>query len=335
MSVDNLKDRVTIYEVAKASGVSLATVSRVINKQGNVTDETRRKVEATIQRLGYKPSGLARALATNVTTNIGIVIPSANYVYISNMLNGITEVAKEKGFVLTLFVTSYSRSDAISMVEKVITSHVDGAIIFDDQLDKEDIEKINSYSVPIIVINNKIIGDRVGCINFGYEHAVRRMLEERYKGGEMKPAVFLHVHNAGRLLARIEKAFIDFHSEIDMSYRIFNVDDSSERTYLDFMEYFKKHRKGFFIAYRDSIGGAIVNAATDSGLKVPDDVEVISIIGTKYAEIIRPTLSSFYINMQEVGKRSMYMLVDLLNGELNEKSYKFESAYTARNSTKE
>src|SRR5574344_2051998 len=132
--MENLKDRVTIYQVAQAAGVSLATVSRVINKQGNVTETTRRRVEETIKKLGYKPSGLARALATNVTTNIGIVIPSANYVYISNMLNGITEVAKEKGFVLTLFVTSYSRSDAIAMVKKVITSHVDGVIIFDDQL---------------------------------------------------------------------------------------------------------------------------------------------------------------------------------------------------------
>ncbi|NCA95270.1 MAG: hypothetical protein EOM79_04165, partial [Epsilonproteobacteria bacterium] len=182
---------------------------------------------------------------------------------------------------------------------------------------------------------NKITGNRIGCINFGYEHAVKRMLKARYEKNDMKPAVFLHVHNAGRLLARIEKAFIDFHNEIGVPYRIFNVDDSSERTYLDFMEYFKKHRKGFFIAYRDSIGAAIVNAATDSGLKVPDDVEVISIIGTKYAEIIRPTLSSFYINMQEVGKRAMYMLIDLSNGELNEKAYKFESTYTARNSTKE
>ena len=71
--MDYLKDRVTIYEVAKASGVSLATVSRVINKRGNVTDATRKKVEATIERLGYKPSGLARALATSVTTNIGVV----------------------------------------------------------------------------------------------------------------------------------------------------------------------------------------------------------------------------------------------------------------------
>ena len=125
-----LKDRVTIYEVAKASGVSLATVSRVINKQSNVTPETRAKVEATIARLGYKPSGVAQALATNKSTVIGVVIPSANYIYISNFLNGITEVAKEKGYILSLFVTAHSKDDALLMVENVITSHVDGAIIF-------------------------------------------------------------------------------------------------------------------------------------------------------------------------------------------------------------
>ena len=71
--MENLKDRVTIYQVAQAAGVSLATVSRVINKQGNVTETTRAKVEETIKRLGYKPSGLAQALATNKTTNIGVI----------------------------------------------------------------------------------------------------------------------------------------------------------------------------------------------------------------------------------------------------------------------
>jgi DNA-binding LacI/PurR family transcriptional regulator len=98
-------------------------------------------------------------LATNKTTNIGVIIPSANYVYISNMLNGISEVAKEKGFVLTLFTTSHSHEEALSMIEKVITTHVDGAIIFDDELDEEDVMKINSYSVPTIVVNNKITGE--------------------------------------------------------------------------------------------------------------------------------------------------------------------------------
>lgn len=333
--MENLKSRVTIYEVAKASGVSLATVSRVINNHGNVTEETRKRVESTISRLGYKPSGIAQSLATNRTTNIGVVIPSANYVYISNMLNGITMVAKEKGFVLTLFVTSHSHDDAINMVEKVITQHVDGAIIFDDELDINDIEKINSYSVPTIVISNKITGDRVGCINFNYNPLLSKILDNYYKKGGAKPVVFIHVHNCGRLLARIEKSFIEYQIKNEHSYRIFNVDDSYSRTYIDFLNYFKKNKTGYFIAYRDSIAAAIVNAATDSGLKVPEDVEVLSIIGTKYANIIRPSISSLNIDMQEVGRRAMYMLDDLSEHNLEEKSYKFEPTYVHRGSTKE
>ena len=333
--MNNLKDRVTIYEVAKASGVSLATVSRVINKQGNMTEATRKKVEDTIKRLGYKPSGVAQALATNKSTTIGVVIPSANYVYISSVLNGITEVAKEKGFNLSLFVTSHSKEDAVNMVEKVITSHVDGAIIFDDELDEEDIVKLNSYSVPTIVINNNIEGEKVGCITFGYEHKLQEILENKIAKKDHQQFVFLHVHNCGRLLARTEKRFINVCETAKVDHKIMNVDDSSSRTYHDFLKYFETHKKGYFVAYRDSIAAAILDAAIDSGLKVPEDVEVLSLIGTKYAKITRPTLSSMNIDMQDVGRRAMYMLIDLNKGELTTKTYRVESQYKKRNSTKE
>ena len=123
--------------------------------------------------------------------------------------------------------------------------------------------------------------------------------------------------------------------DLGRNYAVLNVDDSSTRTYEDFLEYFRKYKSGYFVAYRDSIAAAIENAATDSGLKVPEDVEVVSLIGTKYANITRPTLSSFDINMQDVGKRSMYMLMDLMKGELEKKTYRIESVYRKRGSTKE
>ncbi len=331
--MENLKDRVTIYQVAQAAGVSLATVSRVINKQGNVTEATRNRVEETIRRLGYKPSGLAQALATNKTTNIGVVIPSANYVYISNMLNGISEIAKQKGFVLTLFTTSHSHEEALSMIEKVITTHVDGAIIFDDELEEEDIMKIASYNVPSIVVNNKVTGDRTGSVLFGFGDILKSIINDYYYNGGRKQMTFLHVHDGGRMLAKAEKFFVEANEKLGKPYSIINVDDSYNRTYHDFLEYFQTHREGYFIAYRDSIAAAVENAATDSGLRVPEDVEVLSLVGTKYANIIRPTLTSMDIDMAEVGKRSMYMLIDLINGNLTEKTYKFEARLTLRNST--
>ena len=329
----NEKDRVTIYQVAKAAGVSLATVSRVINKQGSVTPETRKKVEDTIARLGYKPSGLAQALATNRSTNIGVVIPSANYVYISNVLNGITEVAREKGYSLTLFATTHSREEAITMIEKVISSHVDGATIFDDQLDAGDISKIASYNVPTVVIDEKVTGEKIGCIMFNFDTTLANCIKLYYSRGGTKKMVFLHVHNAGRLLSHAEKLFIKTHNELGKEYNVINCDDSYARTYAQFLEYFKTNRSGFFICYRDSIAAAVMNAATDSGLSVPADVEVLSLVGTKYARITRPALTCFNIDLNEVGKRAMWMLTDLLNGDLVEHSARFDAILSRGDST--
>lgn len=331
--MENLKNRVTIYQVSKASGYSIATVSRVISKKSNVAEETRLKVEETIKRLGYKPSALAQALATNKSTNIGVVIPNANYVYIANMLNGINEVANKKGFVLTLFTTAHSRDEALLAIEKVITTHVDGAIIFDDELDEEDVAKINSYSVPTIVVNSNVSGERVGSIIFSYRNVLEKTIKNYYEQGGKREMTFIHVHDSGRLLTKCEKKFVETHKEIGRPYHIINCDDSYTRTYNDFVEHFKTNKNGYFIAYRDSIAAAIENAATDVGLKVPQDVEVLSLVGTKYAHIVRPTLSSMQIDMQEVGKRSMYMLIDLINESLENKSYKFEAQFVKRNST--
>jgi DNA-binding LacI/PurR family transcriptional regulator len=145
---------------------------------------------------------------------------------------------------------------------------------------------------------------------------------------------FLHVHNGGRLLRRVENAFIKTHLDNDKTYEVVNCDDSYSRTYKDFMERFKTRRKEYIIAYRDSIAAAALNAATDSGLSVPDDIEVLSIIGTKYSWIMRPQISSMHIDMQEVGKRAVYMLTDLIENNLQDKIYKFESVYIKRDSTK-
>lgn len=331
--MDNLKDRVTIYEVAKEANVSLATVSRVINNSTSVKPKTKAKVLEVIKKLGYKPSGLAQALATNKTTNIGVIIPSANYVYISNMLNGLSDVCKNKGFTVILFTTSHSREDATSCIERAIKSHVDGVIVFDDELNEEDVSFISSYAVPVVYINSNLVGDKIACISFGYEHLIRRIISDYFIKGDKK-MTFLHVHNGGRLLRRIENCFIQTHITNDKEYEIINCDDSYQRTYQDFMEIFKEKRKMYVIAYRDSIAAAVLNAAIDSGLSIPDDVEVLSIIGTKYSHIIRPQISSMQIDMQEVGKRAMYMLIDLIEQDLINKVYKFESVYIKRDSTK-
>lgn len=328
-----MDNRVTIYEVATKAKVSLATVSRVINNSKSVSEKTRSKVLKVINDLGYKPNLLAQSLVTNKTTSIGVIIPSANYVYLSNMLNGISDVAKENNFTINLFTSSHSRNDAILSIEKIIKGQVDGVIIFDDELNEDDISKFNKYNVPVVSVNNNIKGEKVASIPFGYEHLLKSILLDYFNKGDKK-MYFLHVHNSGQLLTRIENQFIKIHKENNLPYEIINSDDSYLRTYNDFLERFKKIRKGYFIAYRDSLAASIINAAIDNNLSIPKDIEVLSLIGTKYSHIIRPTISNLYIDMYEVGKRAMNMLIDLINNNLNEKIYKFNSTYLKKDTTK-
>ena len=327
------KDRVTIYEVAKAAGVSLATVSRVINNQSNVTLETKKRVEDTIARLGYKPNALAQGLATNRTTNIGIVIPDVNYVHISNLLSGMIDIGKIYGYQTTLFVTKHSSQDTKEVIAKLLTSHVDGAVVFDDELEQSDIETIIKYNIPLVLIGDKfdIKDEKVGNITLNFASAIKEVINRHYENGGEK-VTFLHSTNEGKMIQSIESKIT--HDLLKDSYDEMLVTDSYHETYLQFIEYFKKVKKGQFVCPRDSLACALTNAAIDSGLKVPEDIEVVSVIGTKYSIVSRPTISSCELDFYDVCSIAMRMVTKLLKDELKNRYYHFDARYNSRSSTR-
>jgi LacI family transcriptional regulator len=326
------KERVTIYEVAKAAGVSLATVSRVINNQSNVRPDTKQKVEETIARLGYKPNALAQGLATNRTTNIGIVIPDVNYVHISNLLSGMIDIGKIYGYQTTLFITKHSKQDTRDVIAKLVTSHVDGAVVFDDELDEEDIANIINYKIPLVVIGRDVIGEKVGCITIDFAKTLAAALKQAAEEG--KKIEFVKTASSGNMTSR---TYEEVASELkEGSYETITITDSYHETYSSFVDYFKKNKDDnkVFVAPRDSLACAIENAATDLGLKVPENVQVVSVFGTKYSYLARPTISSCDIDMYEVGSIAMRMVTKILKDDLKEKKFPFEAKFTSRGSTK-
>jgi len=324
------KDRVTIYEVAKAAGVSLATVSRVINNQTNVTPETKKKVEETIQRLGYRPNALAQGLATSRTTNIGIVLSDTNYVHICNLLSGMIDIGKIYGYQTTLFVTKHSADEAKDVISKLITSHVDGAIVFDDELDEADIHNIESYNVPTVIIGNKVKGDKIASITLNFKDALVEFINKHAKDKNM---TFIRLTNEGKLMRGVEETLEETIAKDKLE--VITCPDSYHEVYSHFVDYFKAVPHGYFICPRDSLACAIQNAALDIGLKVPEDVQVLSIIGTKYSSIARPTISSLELDMYEVGSIAMRMVTKLLKDELKNREFNFNSDFVQRSSTKE
>ncbi len=333
--MSNFKTRVTIYEVAKVAGVSLATVSRVINKKDNVTEETKVKVLSTIEKLGYKPSALAQGLAKSKSTNIGIVLPAKNYVYINNVLSGLVDIAKIYGYQTSLFVTRQDRDEVKDTIEKLIVSHVDGAILFDDALNEEDILELKKYNIPVVVIGRNIKSNDFASIILSYEDELRKIINDHFVKDDA-PIYFLHTENSGLLMERLENIALDESKKInkESSFNIINITDAYDKTYEYLKVFFKNNKRGYFISPRDSISCAVVNAALDNDIKIPLDVEAISIIGTKYSRIMRPTLSSLNLDMYEVGSIAMRMLTKMLEGTLKVKTFTFNATLINRQSTK-
>lgn len=332
------KDRVTIYEVARVAGVSLATVSRVINNHQNVTEKTKKAVNDAIQRLGYKPSALAQGLANSRSTNIGIMIPSTGYSYVSNMLDGMIEVAKIYKYLTSIFITKRTKEDSGAVIESLIKSHVDGAVIYDDELGTDEIRSIQNYHIPLIVVGHDMEGDSLGSILLEYKDPVMDIVKEHMIKTSDDDVVILDVVNQGKMLDEIRDGLLDYAKANNRHIETIQLHDSYNIVYEGMKEYFKTHRKGYFVAPRDSLAAAVVNAAVESGLKIPEDIEILAEIGSKYSYIVRPEISSFSMDMFKVGSIAVRMLTKLLgqDGEKSEptKTFKIRATYNKRATTK-
>lgn len=336
MKEDFLKKRITIYQVSKESGYSLATVSRVINNKDNVTEETKKKILSVIEKLGYKPSMIAQGLAKSKSANIGIVIPSSMHTYVASMLSGMVDIAKIYGYQTTLFVTSQNKDEVSEVVANVIASNVDGAVIFDDQLSIGDIEKLVSYGTPVSVIGREIKKENVASIPLDYVSSIKEAVNKHFENSD-DPINFLHINNGSAMMENLEKIAKLECEKLGKGdkFNTIVVEDSYSKTLEQFKDYFLTHKNGFFITPRDSISCGVANAASFHKISIPEDISILSVIGTKYSTIATPRLTSCDIDMYEVGSIAMRMLTKLLNNTLKIKSYPFVSTIQYRDSTKQ
>ena len=124
----NTDDTVTIYDVAREAGVSMATVSRVVNGNKNVKENTRKKVLEVIERLDYRPNAVARGLASKKTTTVGVVIPNITNSYFSTLAKGIDDIAEMYKYNIVLANSDEDDDKEVSVVNNLFSKQVDGII---------------------------------------------------------------------------------------------------------------------------------------------------------------------------------------------------------------
>ncbi len=308
---------VTIYDVAGAAKVSLATVSRVLNNPEKVNVETREKVLKVIKELGYRPNAIARGLASRKTTTVGVVLSDVTRASTSQLLGGIIDISKRYNYSIKIFsMTGETSVDDIIRI--VIAEQVDGIILMNDELDSKQMdlvkERIEDAGTPIVLANVLSEDLSIPSVTIDYAEASYNITKELLSQGKKEIYLLSTVRrysvNHGK-----EVGYSKAMQEANLEPKIFRTSGDININTPHFLEYFSNQKVEAALAVRDSIAVSFMNVMLDLGKKVPEDVSVIGFQNTKYALLSRPSLTCIDTPVYDIGAVSMRLLTKLMSNE--------------------
>ena len=167
----NTDDTVTIYDVAREAGVSMATVSRVVNGNKNVKENTRKKVLEVIERLDYRPNAVARGLASKKTTTVGVVIPNITNSYFSTLAKGIDDIAEMYKYNIVLANSDEDDDKEVSVVNNLFSKQVDGIIFMGYHLTEKIRSEFSRSRTPVVLAGTVDVEHQLPSVNIDYKQA--------------------------------------------------------------------------------------------------------------------------------------------------------------------
>ncbi len=311
--------KVTIYDVAREADVSLATVSRVINGSNVVRAKTRDRVLEVIKRLDFQPNEVARGLATSKSTTIAIVFPQSLFANVKEMIGGIGDTGRHLDYGINMYTTDdIGDEDTVKDVtERIIKSRVDGVILFNNDKTEEMIISLSKYSLPIVVIGEKISGENMGSIYIDVEQAASQIIDSYLVRGDKDIAYVSPRQNLIKnesVISGIKAAYKKHNLSFDEDKIIETTGDYLE-DYQMLLKYFETNKHDFVLCGYDKDAVAVVKAASKNNILIPEDMNVIGMLNTTYALMCEPMLSSVNVPVYDMGAMAVRLLTKFLQGE--------------------
>lgn len=309
----------TIYDVAREAGVSMATVSRVVNGNPNVKPSTRKKVLEAIEQLGYRPNAVARGLASKKTTTVGVIIPDIARTFYAELARGIEDIATMYNYNIILCNSDQNKDKEIHLLNTLLGKQVDGIVFMGGKISEEHVAEFEHSPVPLVLAATVDENEKTPSVNIDYEDASFEVINEFIKKGHERIAMLTgpledpvngHLKFSGYRKA-MEQAELDIHDGFvaigDYTY------DAGLKAAEDFLQLPTKPT-AIFVG-TDEMGLGVIHGIQDAGFSVPEDIEVIGFNNTRLATMVRPTLSTVVQPMYDIGAVSMRLLTKLMNKE--------------------
>ncbi len=302
----------TIRDVAHHAGVSVASVSRVLNGAGAVTDETRQRVLEAIEALRYVPHSGARSLSTSRTQTVGVVLPDLYGEFFSELIRGMDLAARKAGYHL---IVSSSHGDAAEVTAAIrsMRGRVDGLVVLSPHIDAANLADGLAGRLPVLLMNGgavdtgrpSIIVDNRGGAVLAVEHLVavgrRRIAHIAGPAGNLEAEARLAGYLEAMAAAGLEPLIMqgDF---MEASGHAAGADLAARRDRPD----------GLFAANDMMAVGALL-ALQDAGVRCPQDISVVGFDDIPLAAFIRPSLTTLRTRVAETGARALERLAVLIS----------------------
>lgn len=321
----------TIKDVAKLAGVSVATVSRVLNKNGYVHEDTLKKVERAIEMLDYKPSTVARSLYNKKSRLIGLVVPNIVNPFFPEVARAVEDVAHKQGYTVVLCNSDENLEKEKQYIDVLRQNNVDGFIVATNP--QNSVNYMN-LSIPVVAID-RMFNERIPTVyadNYaGSQSATKLLIDKGCKH-------IAHIRGPRDVSTANERfeGFVDVITQNNLSYMIAESTfdpANSERVAVELLEEYP-HIDGIVVG-NDLIAIGIVKAALQKGISIPNDLQIIGFDGISLTEMMYPSITTVAQPIYEMGKIATELLLEQMEGNpLEEKHYRLPIEIIERNTTK-
>lgn len=311
---------VTIKDIAEKAGVSLATVSRVVNGGPKVGDATRAKVKKVMVDLGYRPNVNARALASQTNTSLGVVIADLKDPFFASLAHGVDSVAREQNKQILLSSGLPTKDTELRAINTLLEHRCDAMVVHSKALDDSTLLTF-AEQIPGMILINRYIP----------EIAHRCVWLDNIEGGKMMAKHLLdHGHK--------HIALINSHYDIDdpqdraegikTALAAVNIELPADAIELNTPDQEGGERairhllsKGIpfsaVLAYNDAMAAGAISMLSDHGLEVPNDVSIVGFDDVLLSRYCRPKLTTLHYPIEQMGVKAAHLALHYAKSEAN------------------
>lgn len=314
----------TIYEIAKLAGVSISTVSRVLNEKSGVREELRKKVEEVIKEQNYKPSIIAQGLTGKTMKMIGVHMPGINSYY-TDRIEAINSFCKEKSYGMMITSNYKNKNDLeddIDNLRILIEKQVDGIIYFPARITKAHIEALEEINktIPIVLTDRDIEDLNIPCVVQDSYNGARKIMKHLIELGHKKIAFISGVYydKSGNERFRaykdtLEEAGIIYNEKYCKSgdYSL----KSGKKAMKELIDELKEDLPSAVFAANDYLAAGAIKTLHENGIKIPEEMAITGYDNMEISEYTEPPITTIDVNQYEIGKQAVEILFKLINKE--------------------